>query len=295
MQRRESMFAAQLSAEEDAQAKEQAFEEQKRSLQRRLENMKLLQSHSTLDDAKTFQRDRLFAANAVISIVSVCLLFELNWEPTPDWKPPTGAELEAITRGESFGLVVEGEYPRPGRMIETTGAQVCKSVILVTTILLIIQVFEYHHNSFRMKNRLEAGLARKTRFLDSSQFKAACVEVFAWLWQGIPVLPPEFDHMYLTVWFRVLLLVKLVRGFSDVYRKRQQIVEACISHGQPVPIFDWEFILKSIFIKKPVIILLFLSAINIFTFGHMMYVGEVTACALIACAESVPRPSPPAT
>ena len=80
--------------------------------------------------------------------------------------------------------------------------------------------------------------------------------------------------MYLTVWFRVMLLVKLMRGFSDVYRKRQDIVEACISHGQPVPIFDWEFILKSIFIVRPVVILLFLSAINIFTFGHMMYVGE---------------------
>ena len=129
------IFAEPPTSEEDAEAKKAAFEVQKISLQRRLENMKLLQSHSTTDDAKTFIRDRLFAFNAIVSIVAVVLLFELNWEPTPNWKPPTSTEMDAIYRSESHGLVVGGLYPPPGRMIESTGAQACKSVILVTTIL----------------------------------------------------------------------------------------------------------------------------------------------------------------
>ena len=77
-----------FDVELDDDAQEAAFEQQKKELKRKLENMKLLQSHTTKNDKRTFLRDRLFAANAVVSIVSLVILFELNWEKWAHPAPP---------------------------------------------------------------------------------------------------------------------------------------------------------------------------------------------------------------
>ncbi len=73
-----SLFNMEEDVDESAQ--QEAFELQKRGVKRKLENMKLLQTHTTKDDSRTFARDRLFALNAVVSIVLLIMLFVYNWE-----------------------------------------------------------------------------------------------------------------------------------------------------------------------------------------------------------------------
>ncbi len=73
-----SLFNMEEDVDESAQ--QEAFELQKRGVKRKLENMKLLQTHTTKDDSRTFVRDRLFALNAVMSIVLLIMLFVYNWE-----------------------------------------------------------------------------------------------------------------------------------------------------------------------------------------------------------------------
>lgn len=241
----------------------------KTQMEEKLDRVKLLQAHSSQHDMAVFARDWLLALNTLLSLVATCVFFELNWKPTPDWEPPPPRWTTAL------GVDVDGATEAPGEIIETDSVMALKWCISALTLLLIVQVFEYQHFQYLIHHAVEsAELNRRVRFHLTHEFRLAVRESLLWVWHQPPFLPKEYDSLSLLLWLRILLLLRLLRGFSDVYRKREQIVRACMAQDRPVPPFDWEFIGKSMFQQHPFKLLFFFSACIIIIPAHVMYVAE---------------------
>ena len=83
-------------------------------------------------------------------------------------------------------------------------------------------------------DRPGAELNRRVKFYLTHEFRLAVQESLLWVWHQPPFLPKEYDALSLLLWLRILLLLRLLRSFSDVFRKRSMVkVASWRGHSWP--------------------------------------------------------------
>ena len=185
----------------------------KHQVQLKMDRLLLLQAYNSASDAQIFLRDRLLTLNSFLSVCLLVTLFQLDFVEAPD---PIDDEWY-----DKYG-------DAPGRMVSTLWTQIVKGAMSLLTLLSVVQIYDLHWLQYRLANRqLEQQIGRPIKFRDSDEFWAALYSSVVFIGHAPPWTPAKYDYLALIAWVRVFQVFRLMRGFSKVYRNRENIIRAC--------------------------------------------------------------------
>lgn len=231
------------------------------------------------DDEFT-KRDWLLGVNVCVALIAMGLLYRWNFKCN-----------DGEVADEACDVLSTDTYCARVCVVVITGwTQGCKFVISLCTLAQILQLYQYNRNIHRREGYIWNNPSLP--FLKSQIFKTFLLEVviysmhtppfldnalipgFMYGYPGKPWVKIFNDKMNLAVWLRLALLGRILRNHSKLYKKRQEIADAFLKKGYPVPNFNTFLIIKSMFHLKGVKTVSFSFCAISLVFCHVMYVTE---------------------
>ena len=157
------------------------------------------------------------------------------------------------------------------------GYYIVKSLNVLVTILCIFLLINYYATLADLKKKQWGFINRFTAFRTSSLMPKFFMELLIIILTPLPGLERLWglgDKTGLFMFARFYLVVRVVRDYSEVYRKRKQIIFSNAEYRRTLPQFGWQLTLRVLFYSSTIATLLIVTLTTTFIAAFCIWVVE---------------------